>query len=75
MAHSQDCRFSPLFPHCNCGEVERAERLERREAEREAIQQLIANAEVITIESTGAPYKPRMVMASDLEDVLAGRIR
>lgn len=50
-------------------------RLEQLEAEREAIERLIANAEVIKIPSTGAAYEPRMVLASDLENVLAGRAR
>lgn len=76
MAHDRDCRFSPLFPHCNCGEAERAERLEQLEAERAAIERLIACAETITIESsTHTPFKPRIVYASDLEDVLAGKLR
>lgn len=76
MAHDRDCRFSPLFPHCNCGETERTERLEQLEAERAAIERLIENAEEIIIESaTRTPFRPKMVHASDLADVLAGRLR
>lgn len=75
MAHSRDCRISSFFPHCNCGETERTERLEQLEAERTAIQRLIESAETVLIEGVGAPYTPKMVMASDLEDVLAGRLR
>lgn len=75
MAHDRDCMSSPFFPHCNCGETERVERLEQLEAERAAIERLIANAEEIEIESVGRPFTPRMVLASDLEDVLAGRLR
>jgi hypothetical protein len=75
MAHDRDCRFSPLFPHCNCGEVERTERLEQLEDERKAIQRLIEGAETVTIEGVGQPYTPKVVYARDLEDVLAGRLR
>lgn len=31
MSHSRFCRYSPLFPHCNCGESERNERIDRLE--------------------------------------------
>jgi hypothetical protein len=31
MAHSRHCRYSPLFPHCDCGETERADKIEELE--------------------------------------------
>ena len=31
MAHSRHCRYSPLFPHCDCGETDRNERIEQLE--------------------------------------------
>lgn len=61
--------------YCECGSAEIQERLDQLEAEREAIERLIRDAETIVIQSTGAPFTPRMVLASDLEDVLAGKLR
>ena len=75
MAHDRDCRYSPMFPHCNCGETDRCARLEQLEEERAAIERLIENAETITIPSNGRPYTPRIVLADDLAAVLAGRLR
>lgn len=72
----RECRFSPFFPHCNCGATEAQERLEQLEDERKAIERLIESAEEIVIESsTHTPFRPKMVHASDLEDVLSGKAR
>ena len=61
--------------YCECGSLEIQNRLNKLEDEREVIQRLIESAETIVIESIGAPYTPRMVFASDLEDILSGRMR
>ena len=45
------------------------------EAAHESIQRLVTTAETVTIEGTGAPLNARVVMARDIEDVLAGRLR
>lgn len=80
MAHHRDCRMSPFFPHCDCGETDRRDRLAQLETEltclRESIQRLVDNAEEIRIESgTRATYRPKIVYASVLQDVLDGRLR
>ena len=51
------------------------ERIRDLEDEREAIRRLINGAETIVIPSTRSPYTPKMVHASDLEDVLSGKLR
>lgn len=56
-------------------ERELKERVAQLEDERETVQRLIEIAETITIEGVGADYTPKMVAASDLEAVLAGRMR
>lgn len=34
--HSRDCRFSPMFPHCNCGASDAVAQLELLESRRDA---------------------------------------
>lgn len=71
--HGKDCRYSPSFPHCNCGARGAYEELERLRGVVDSLRRLCDNAETITIESTGVPYTPRMVNASDVIDILEGR--
>ena len=74
--HSRDCRYSPMFPHCDCGAVEDAEELERLREVVASIERLIESAETIVIQSnTHTPFRPKMVHASDLADVISGRLR
>lgn len=82
--HSEACItkrvHAGMRDYCECGASEIQSRLdqleaERVEAEREVIERLIRDAETITIEGVGSQFTPRIVQASDLEDVLAGRLR
>jgi predicted metallo-beta-lactamase superfamily hydrolase len=74
--HSKDCRRSSPNPDCTCGADQAQEELDRLQEIVEAIQRLIDSAETIVIQSNGrVPYRPKMVNASDLEEVLSGRLR
>jgi hypothetical protein len=75
--HSEQCRNNRGNDpdYCHCGSREIQLRLDQLEAEREAIEGLIKDAEEITIRGTNVDYNPKMVLAADLEAVLAGRLR
>lgn len=49
MAHSRDCRYSPFFPNCNCGEIERRERLETLEAVLKAYSLRVDNGKLVPV--------------------------
>lgn len=79
IAHQSDCIDKRVRDrdYCECGVAETQARLDQLEDERETVERLIADAEEITTGESPSltPYVDKYVRASDLANVLAGRLR
>lgn len=82
--HTPDCRYlPPRLPDCSCGELAREQKIEaltarvaELEEERTTIERLIEEAEEVTFRSPSSRrFTVKMVSASDLLNVLSGRLR
>ncbi len=74
--HSRRCPYSSDYDVCTCGSLEDAEELERLRGIVESLRRLAENAEEISLGETASlcPMSSHMVHASDIIDVLEGRM-